>query len=80
MNWTITPALVDVTVNVLVPEAVNHGWDVCTADISKAFLRGVTYKELAEATGEPLREVNFICRSIAYQFCVKCLVMKLLIL
>ena len=23
------------------------GWDVCTADISKAFLKGVTYEELA---------------------------------
>ncbi len=32
---------------------------MCTADISKAFLQGMTYKELAEATGEPLREVNF---------------------
>ena len=30
----------------------------CTTYISKAFLQGVTYKELAEATGEPLREVN----------------------
>ena len=43
----------------LVSEAVKKGWDICTTDISKAFLQGVTYKELAEATGEPLREVNF---------------------
>jgi hypothetical protein len=28
--------------------------------ISEAFLQGVTYKELAEATGEPLPEVNFV--------------------
>ncbi len=44
---------------ILVSEAVRQGWDICTADISKAFLQGVTYQELAEATGEPLREVNF---------------------
>ncbi|MFM7977795.1 MAG: hypothetical protein ACKPKO_00635, partial [Candidatus Fonsibacter sp.] len=40
---------------------VQNTWDICTTDISKAFLQGVTYKELAEATGEPLREVNFVC-------------------
>ena len=39
--------------------AVQNQRDICTTDISKAFLHGVTYKELAEATGEPLREVNF---------------------
>ena len=43
----------------VVSEAVLRGWDIGTTDISKAFLQGVTYKELAEATGEPLREVNF---------------------
>ena len=32
----------------------------CTTDISKAFLQGVMYKELVEATGEPMREVNFV--------------------
>ena len=31
----------------------------CTADVPKAFLQGVTYEDLAEMTGEPLREVNF---------------------
>ena len=36
-----------------------RGWDIATTDISKAFLQGVTYKELAELTGEPIREVNF---------------------
>ena len=36
-----------------------RGWDLCTADISKAFLQGVTYEELAKLTGEPVREVNF---------------------
>ena len=27
----------------IVSEAVRNGWPVCTADISKAFLQGVTY-------------------------------------
>ena len=44
---------------VLVSEAVRNGWDICTTDIPKAFLQGVTYEELAELTGEPIREVNF---------------------
>jgi hypothetical protein len=39
--------------------AAQNQWDICTTDVSKTFLQGVTYKELAEATGEPLREVNF---------------------
>ena len=43
----------------LVSEAVKWGWPMCTADISKAFLQGVTYEELAKLTGEPMREVNF---------------------
>ena len=30
-----------------------------STDISKAFLQGVTYKELSEMTGEPLRDVCF---------------------
>ena len=40
-------------------EAVLKGWSICTTDISKAFLQGVTYEELSELTGEPIREVNF---------------------
>ena len=44
---------------ILCSEAVIRGWDIATTDISKAFLQGVTYKELAELTKEPLREVNF---------------------
>ena len=40
-------------------EAVNQHWDIYNTDISKAFLQGITYKELQELTGEPLREVNF---------------------
>ena len=43
----------------IVSEAVRNRWPICTADISKAFLQGVTYKELAEITGDPVREVNF---------------------
>ena len=44
---------------IIISEAVNRGWDIATTDISKAFLQGVTYQELAELTGEPVREVNF---------------------
>jgi hypothetical protein len=44
---------------VLVSEAVLREWDICTADISKAFLHGVTYEELAKLTGKKQREVNF---------------------
>ena len=44
---------------VIVSEAVIRGWDLVTTDISKAFLQGVTYEELAALTGEPVREVNF---------------------
>ena len=40
-------------------EAVLRGWDIATTDISKAFLQGVTYEELAQLTGEKQREVNF---------------------
>ncbi len=43
----------------LVSEAVIRDWDICTTDISKAFMQGVTYKELAALTGEPEREANF---------------------
>ena len=39
-------------------EAAHRGWPICTTDISKAFLQGVTY-ELSSLTGEPIREVNF---------------------
>ena len=43
----------------LVSESARRGWPIVTADISKAFLQGVTYKELEELTGEVAREVNF---------------------
>ena len=45
---------------VVVSTAVQYQWKICTTDISKALVQGVTYKELAEAIGETLREVNFI--------------------
>ena len=44
---------------VIVSEAVANGWDIYTSDVNKAFLQGVTYEELAQLTGEPVREVNF---------------------
>ena len=43
----------------LVSEAVSRRWEICATDISKAFLQVVTYEELAQITGEKLREVNF---------------------
>ncbi len=39
----------------LCSEAVRQGWDIATTDISKAFLQGVTYEELSQLTGEPVR-------------------------
>ena len=44
---------------VVVSEAVARKWDILSADISKAFLQGVTYAELAELTGSQPREINF---------------------
>ena len=32
-------------------EAAHRGWPICTTDISKAFLQGVTYEELSQLTG-----------------------------
>ena len=43
---------------VFVSEAVRRGWDICTINISKAFLQG-GYEELAALAGEPERGVNF---------------------
>ena len=44
---------------VAVSEAAIRGWPLTTLDVKKAFLKGVTYQELARATGEPERDVNF---------------------
>ena len=43
----------------LCSEAANRRWPIVSTDISKAFLQGVTYQELADMTGEPLRDVCF---------------------
>ena len=44
----------------LASEAAAHPeWILASLDIDKAFLKGLTYKELAEATGEPERMVYF---------------------
>ena len=53
---------------ILVSVAVVNHWPILTADISKAFLQGVTYEELAELSGEPLREVNFYLPGQSVQF------------
>ena len=39
-----------------ISEAVVQGWSLTAVDGKKAFLKGLTYKELAEATGE--REIG----------------------
>ena len=39
--------------------ACHPDWIYVAVDINKAFLQGMTYKELGEATGEPERIVNF---------------------
>ena len=39
----------------LTSEAVLRGWDVVSADVPKAFLQGISYVDLAEQSGEPLR-------------------------
>ena len=44
---------------VLVSEAVLRKWNLASTDISKAFLQGITYAELAEETQQPLRDVSF---------------------
>ena len=45
---------------ILASEAACHkDWIIASMDIDKAFLKGLTYKELAEATGEKERTVCF---------------------
>ena len=36
---------------------VQHGWRLFSWDISNAFLRGMSFEEIAKETGQPLREV-----------------------
>ena len=41
-------------------EAVQHGWTIFTADVSQAFLRGMTFQEAAKLQGESQRDVQFV--------------------
>lgn len=41
--------------------ATQRKWRLRSADIGTAFLQGLTFKQLAELTGEPLRVVGFQC-------------------
>ena len=43
----------------IVSECVLRKWHLASTDISKAFLQGVTYQELAKETNAPLRDVSF---------------------
>jgi hypothetical protein len=38
--------------------AAIKGWPLFTADVGQAFLRGLTFEELAKLTGEPIRKVS----------------------
>ena len=38
-------------------EAVIRGWALATIDVRKAFLKGVSYEELAQSTSTPTMEV-----------------------
>ena len=42
---------------VIVSESVCRGWTMKALDIKKAFLKGVSYEELAKATDQPQRHV-----------------------
>ena len=53
-------------------EAVIRGWPLTTIDVRKASLNGLTYKELAETTAEPAREVNFELRADAVEVLRQC--------
>ena len=44
---------------IVVSVAAIKRWSLATADISNAFLQGVSYDELAQLTGEPKRDVCF---------------------
>ena len=39
--------------------SVQNGWKLLTADVGTAFLRGLTFQELSELTGEKLRRAAF---------------------
>ena len=39
--------------------AVQNDWEIYSADVSQAFLRGMTFDEVAKVKGEPKRDVQF---------------------
>ena len=49
----------------LVSECVLRGWSLASSDVPKAFLQGVSYEELSESTGQPMRDVSFELRGEA---------------
>lgn len=51
-------------------EAVVKGWVIASTDVPKAFLQGVSYTELAEATGRPIHDVSFNLQGQAVE-CLK---------
>ena len=57
---------------IVVSEAVCQGWSMTTIDVKKAFLKGISYEELAKTTSEPAREVNFELGSDAVAILRQC--------
>ena len=51
--------------HLLVSECALRGWSLASSDVPKAFLQGVSYEELAQSTGQPLRDVSFELRGEA---------------
>lgn len=43
----------------MVSECVQRGWELASTDISRAFLQGTTYADLAAESGEEEKDVNF---------------------
>ena len=43
----------------VVSEAAIRGWPLTAIDVKKAFLKGVTYRLIAQLMNEPLRVVHF---------------------
>ena len=39
--------------------AATRRWPLVSVDVEKAFLQGMTYQELSQLTGEPIRDVSF---------------------
>jgi Reverse transcriptase (RNA-dependent DNA polymerase) len=44
---------------VILSVAVQRGWELMVADVATAFLQGMTFRELADLQGTPIREVAF---------------------